>query len=366
MSFYNEYLKYKGLNLDDVFKRANDNDVRRVLAKDSLEWEDFLILLSPVATKHLEEMAQRANKETIQNFGRVIFLYAPLYLSDHCVNQCAYCGFNVKNKFKRKKLNIEEIRREGEAIAKKGIKHLLILTGESRKHSPVSYIKEAVEALKDYFSSIDIEIYPLYKGEYEELIEAGVDGLTIYQEVYNEEIYDQVHITGPKKDYRYRLDAPERGAKAGMRRINIGPLFGLDDWRKEAFFSAIHTQYLQKNYLDLELALSLPRLRPHLGSFQPKSIVSDRDLVQIILAYRLFLPRVGISLSTREGENLRDNLLPLGITKLSAESSTAVGGYTQKDSTDQFAISDGRSLKEIKKLLLEKGYQPILQDWHRI
>jgi 2-iminoacetate synthase len=248
----------------------------------------------------------------------------------------------------------------------KGIKDLVVLTGESRKHSPVSYIKDSIEILTEYFSSIAIEVYPMETEEYRELVDAGVDGLTIYQETYNEQIYDQVHITGPKKDYRFRLDAPERGCQAGMRRINIGPLLGLDDWRKESFFAGLHANYLQNKYLDTEISLSLPRLRPHMGSFEPNSIVDDPALVQIILAYRLFLPRLGISLSTRESDKLRDNLLPLGITKMSAESSTAVGGYAENRGVNQFDISDDRTVAEVKELLLARGYQPVFKDWQQI
>jgi len=366
MSFYEEYRRAKNIDLDNFFAKVNRYDVERVLAKDRLKEEDFLVLLSPAANDYLEEMAQKAHQLTVQNFGKVIFLYAPLYLANYCVNQCAYCGFNVKNGFKRDKLTLEQVKEEAKAIVNKGIKDLVVLTGESRKHSPVSYIKDSIEILTEYFSSIAIEVYPMETEEYRELVDAGVDGLTIYQETYNEQIYDQVHITGPKKDYRFRLDAPERGCQAGMRRVNIGPLLGLDDWRKEAFFAGLHANYLQNKYLDTEISLSLPRLRPHMGSFEPNSIVDDPALVQIILAYRLFLPRLGISLSTRESDKLRDNLLPLGITKMSAESSTAVGGYAENRGVNQFDISDDRTVAEVKDLLLNRGYQPVFKDWQQI
>ncbi|OCL25530.1 thiamine biosynthesis protein ThiH [Orenia metallireducens] len=366
MSFYEEYKRVKNIDFYSFFAQVTKYDVEKVLAKDRLREEDFLVLLSPVASDYLEEMAQKAHKLTVQNFGKVIFLYVPLYLANYCVNQCAYCGFSVKNGFKRNKLTINQVEEEAKAIMDKGIKDLVVLTGESRKHSPVSYIKDSIKILTEYFSSIAIEVYPMKTEEYKELVEAGVDGLTIYQEAYNEEIYDEVHITGPKKNYRFRLDAPERGCQAGMRRVNIGPLLGLDDWRKEAFFAGLHANYLQNNYMDTEISLSLPRLRPHLGSFQSNSIVDDLALVQIILAYRLFLPRVGISLSTRESDKLRDNLLPLGITKMSAESSTAVGGYAKDKGVKQFDISDERTVAEIKELLLNRGYQPVFKDWQQL
>jgi len=366
MSYYQEYSKFKEFDFGSFFAQITDDDIRGVLAKDRLEREDFLVLLSPKASNYLEEMAQKAHKLTVQNFGRIIFLYAPLYLANYCVNQCAYCGFNVKNGFKRDKLTLNQVEEEAKAIMDKGIKDLVVLTGESRKHSPVSYIKDSINIIKEYISSIAIEVYPMKTEEYKELVETGVDGLTIYQETYNEDIYDEVHIKGPKKNYRFRLDAPERGCQAGMRRVNIGPLLGLDDWRKETFFAGLHANYLQNKYLDTAISLSLPRLRPHLGSFQPNSIVDDSALVQIILAYRLFLPHIGISLSTRESRELRDNLLPLGITKMSAESSTAVGGYARDKGAKQFDISDDRTVVEMKDLLLNKGYQPIFKNWQQI
>ena len=367
MSFYDHYSAYKQFRFDDFFQEVTEQDVERVLAKEQLNVQDFLTLLSPKAEKFLEPLAQRANRITQQNFGRVILLYTPLYLADYCVNQCVYCSFNVKNKFERKKLTMEELEKEAQEIAQSELKHILILTGESRHHTPVSYIRECVEVLKKYFFSISIEIYPLDREEYQELMEAGVDGLTIYQEVYNEEIYDGLHLSGPKKDYRYRLDAPERGCQAGIRAVNVGALLGLDDWRKEAFFTGLHGSYLQNRYLDVEISLSLPRMRPHLGSFQPRSVVTDKNLVQILLASRLFLPRAGITLSTRESSILRDHLIPLGITKMSAGVSTAVGGHVDKNGgSNQFDISDHRSVQEMKEMLYSKGYQPVFKDWHRI
>ncbi|MFW6036070.1 MAG: 2-iminoacetate synthase ThiH [Halothermotrichaceae bacterium] len=365
MSFYNRYKAFKNINFKKVYTKVEKKDIEEVLNKDKISVKDFMILLAPQAEEYLEVMAQKARRLTIQNFGRVIFLYAPLYIANYCVNNCAYCGFNVTNKCSRRKLSLTEIRKEGIALAEKGIKDILILTGESRKHSPVSYIKEAVIILKEYFPSVAVEIYPLKVNEYQELIQAGVDGLTLYQEVYNEEIYDQVHISGPKKNYLYRLNGPERGCKAGIRRVNIGALLGLDDWRREGFFTGLHAAYLQYKYIETEISISVPRLRPHLGSFNTEVMVDDKALVQLILAYRLFMPRVGLNLSTREAAKTRDNLLPLGITKISAESSTYVGGYTKKAGTAQFEIADTRSLEEIRRLLMEKNYQPVFKDWHQ-
>ncbi|GAB6098346.1 2-iminoacetate synthase ThiH [Halanaerocella petrolearia] len=366
MSYYNRYKEVKNIDFSSFFKQVEDRDVEEVLNKEKLGKRDFLTLLSPAASDYLEEMAQLAHQLTVQHFGKTMTLYAPIYIADYCVNQCAYCSFSISNDFKRNKLNLDQVAKEAQVLANKGIKNLLILTGESRKHAPISYLKEVITVLKDYFPSLALEIYPLEIEEYEELIATGIDALTIYQEVYDEEIYDQVHITGPKKNYKFRLNAPERGCQAGMRKVNIGALLGLNDWRKESFFTGLHAQYLQNKYLESKISLSVPRLQPHLGSYQPNSIVDDQSLVQIMLAYRLFLPRVGINVSTRESAQLRDDLLPLGVTKLSAESSTAVGGYTQQKETNQFDISDDRDVSQIKDMLAQKGYQPVFKDWQRI
>ncbi len=312
-------------------------------------------------------MAARSKQLTLQHFGKVIFLYTPLYLANYCVNQCVYCGFNISSGIKRCKLTMEEVESEAKAIASAGLKHIVILTGESKVHSPVSYIKDCVNILKKYFTSIVIEVYPLEESEYKELIDAGVDGLTLYQEVYDEEMYKAVHLKGPKSNYRYRLDAPERACRASMRGVNIGALLGLEDWRKEAFFTGLHANYLQNKYTDTEISLSFPRLRPCGGEFQPVCIVNDKNLVQIMTANRLFMPRCGITISTRESASFRDNLLGLGVTKMSAGSVTEVGGHSEKGgSTGQFEISDPRSVEEMKTMLYSKGYQPVFKDWHTI
>lgn len=366
MSFYQKYRNWKKLDFENYFEQLTGNDIIEVINKDKLNREDYLKLLSPVAGEYLEEMAQKAHHLTVQNFGRVIFLYAPIYLSNYCSNHCAYCGFNVNNEFERKKLSLKEVEKEAKAVSNRGIKHILLLTGGSRYHSPVSYIKDCVEIVKEYFASIAIEVYALRTEEYQELAETGVDGLTIYQEVYNEKIYDQVHPAGQKKNYKFRLDAPERGCKAGMRNVSIGALLGLDDWRWESFFTGFHAEYLQNKFLEIQVNASVPRLKPHLGNFEPLSHVKDRNLVQIILALRLFLPRLGINISTREGSELRNNLLPLGVTKVSAGSTTVVGGYTSDKGTGQFDIADKRGVEAVKKLLRDKGYQPVFKNWHQI
>lgn len=367
MSFYNKYLQFKDFNFGDFFGKVTEDDVQRVLNKDRLNELDFLMLLSEKGEKKLEAMAQKSKQLTQQHFGKVVFLYTPMYLANFCVNQCAYCGFNVSNGIARKKLTPEEVEQEAKSIAATGLRHILILTGESRKETPVAYIKECVEVLKRYFRSITIEIYPLGTEEYRELADAGVDGLTIYQEVYNEDIYGEIHLKGPKRDYRNRLDAPERACQATMRNVSIGALLGLDDWCKEVFFTGLHGDYLQNSYPDTEVGVSLPRMRPHVGAFQPKCNVSDRNLVQAMLALRLFMPRAGINISTRERAEFRDNLIGLGVTRMSAGSSTEVGGHTQEEKTEgQFDISDGRNVEEMKAMIYGKGYQPVFKDWQVI
>lgn len=278
---------------------------------------------------------------------------------------------------------MEEVEKEAQFISASGLKHILILTGESRAMSPVSYIKDCVGVLKKYFTSVSIEVYPLTDEEYAQIVACGVDGLTIYQEVYDEEIYAKMHIKGPKKDYKFRLGAPERGARAKMRNISIGVLLGLGDWRREVFFLGLHAKYLQDNFPDVEFGIAVPRIqppggglasdsrsqsrKPRVSDFKPISRVSDKNITQIITALRIFLPRLGITLSTRESPVLRENLLPLGITRISAGSVTNVGGYTLEEAEGgepyQFKIQDQRGVSEIKAMLENKGYQPVFKDW---
>lgn len=364
MGFYEVYSKYKNFDFKGFLQRVNRQEILKILQKDKINRNDFLKLLSPVAANFLEEMAQKAHKLSLKHFGRAILLYTPIYLSNYCVNRCAYCSYNVKNNITRKKLTFSEIEKEAQNISSTGLRHILVLTGESRKETPLEYIIEAIKILKRYFSSISIEIYPLTEVEYSQVIEAGVDGLTIYQEVYNEQVYDEVHISGPKKDYEFRLDAPERAARAKIRSVNIGALFGLYQWDEEAFFAGLHAEYLQNKYPDVEISVSLPRIRPHVGSFKEIYTVRNKDLVQIMLALKLFLPFVGITISTREKQEFRDNLIPLGITKMSAGVSTEVGGHSLTSKGDrQFEISDKRSVEQVKQAILLKGYQPIFKDW---
>ena len=366
MSFYEVIKSYENFDIDDYMNSVTEHDVERSLEKDNLDEYDLLNLLSKKAVKYLEKMAQKSNAITNQYFGKTISLYTPMYIANYCINKCVYCGYNVESGIKRKKLNMDEIKVEGEAISKEGFKHLLLLTGESNVHSNVEYIGKAVETLKSEFSSIAIEVYPMEADEYEYIVNKGVDSLTVYQEVYDEKIYKEVHIKGPKSNYKFRLDAPERGAKAGMRSLSIGALLGLNDFRKETFFTLLHGKYLRKNYPQVEISYSVPRIRPFKGCYEGIKEVNDINLVQAMLCMRLFDNHGGINLSTRESLDLRKNLIPLGVTKLSAGVSTDVGGHSQGDEdTSQFKISDESTVSDVKEVLTSIGYQHIFKDWER-
>ncbi len=367
MSFYDIYLENKDFNIEKFFSSITPADIQKSIVENKLNSQQFLSLLSLQAEDNLEQMAQRAQEITRRNFGNTIQLYTPMYLSNYCNNSCLYCGFNLNNNIERKKLELDEVENEAKFISSTGLKHILILTGESAQKTPVSYIRDCVKILKKYFSSISIEIYPLKEDEYVELIEQGVDGLVVYQEVYDAELYAQMHIYGPKNDYRFRLDTPERGARSKMRSVSLGALLGLADWRKEAFFLGLHAKYLQDKFPDVEIGIAVPRLRPQVSGFKPVCQVSDRNIVQMILALRIFLPRLGITLSTRESQDFRDKLISLGITRMSAGSTTKVGGHTigakETEQSCQFQIQDQRSVDEVKEMIKAKGYQPVFKDW---
>ncbi|WP_353893919.1 2-iminoacetate synthase ThiH [Proteinivorax hydrogeniformans] len=364
MSFTDIIQNYSDFDYSSYFSSIKKDDILKVLNKSKLDINDYLALLSPAASECLEEMAQRANRLSIQHFGKTVLLYTPMYLSNYCVNKCLYCSFNAEHNIKRKKLDECEIEKEAISISKTGIKHILLLTGESRQATPVSYILSAVKILKKYFQSISIEIYPLTGEEYRQMVDAGVDGLTIYQEVYDEDIYKKVHVKGPKKDYHFRLKAPERACEQKIRTVNIGALLGLSNWRQEAFITGLHASYLQGAYPDVEVSISLPRIRPHVGRFDDIYPVGDRELVQILLAFKNFIPFGGVTISTREEQAFRDKLVPLGVTKMSAGVMTSVGGHsTKNEETSQFEIGDTRSVEEMKKAIFDIGYQPIFKDW---
>lgn len=366
MSFYELYRQYKDFPFAGFLEKADDAAVLRALGKEHKTELDFLTLLSPAAERHLEAMAQQANRLTLSHFGRTITLFTPLYLANICENACIYCGFNRHNHIKRSKLTMEEVEREGQAIQCEGIKHIIILTGESRAATPPAYIADCVRILRKYVCSICIEVYSLTEEEYRMLYDAGVDSFTMFQETYNEDLYPTLHPSGPKHDYRNRLDSPERACRAKYHGVNLGALLGLDDWRKETFFTGLHAKYLTDRYPDTDVAVSLPRIRPcpGEGGFHPACDVNDAAIVQAMTAYRCFLPRLGITVSTREEPSFRDNLIGLGVTKMSAASVTEVGGHAEQAKTEgQFEISDGRDVEEMSEAIRRRGYQPVYKDW---
>ena len=363
-SFFNELTRFGSFDFLSFLKNVRREDVERALLKESLDDLDFLTLFSHRALEYLEPLAQRAHECTLANFGRMILLYTPLYISNYCDNDCLYCGFKHSNAIQRRKLSVNEVEREAQEIAQSGIRHVLLLTGESKDVSPVSYIKECIQAVSRYFTSVGIEIYPLTEDEYASLIAAGADGLTIYQETYDRGLYSTLHPRGPKSDYRFRLDAPQRAADARMRQVNIGALLGLGDFQKDVFFTGLHGCWLQNNYPEIELGVSFPRLQPHAGGFVCAHPLTDRELVQSLIAMRLFLPRAGIAISTRENSTLRKNLIGLGVTRMSAGSRTQVGGYALAATKEgQFEIADTSSVDEVKEMIAQKGYQPVCKDW---
>ena len=364
--FYEQLTKWQQRLPESSWTSYSAADVEQVLARETLRPQDLTILLSPAAQSYLEPMAVKAQALTIRHFGHTMGLFAPLYLANYCSNSCVYCSFHAGNEIVRCKLTVEQAIKEGTAISSTGLQHLLLLTGESRLHSGPAYMEQCVRALRPMFASLGVEVYPLSTEEYRRLCEAGVDSVTLFQETYHESTYALVHPAGPKRDYHYRLEAPERACSAGISSVNIGALLGLSDWRQDAFYSVLHADYLQRNYPGVEVAISVPRLRPYAGSFNSSAApVTDAAFVQIILAYRLFLPRAGLTLSTRESPQMRENLLPLGITRMSAGALTSVGGYSETDNVGsaQFEIADERSVPEVVQMIRAKGYLPAFCDW---
>lgn len=364
--FYEQMIRWQQRLPESSWTSYSGLDVERALAQDTLRPQDLAILLSPTALSYLEPMAKKAQALTIRHFGRTIGLFTPLYLANYCSNSCLYCSFHAGNEIVRCKLSVAQAIKEGEAIASTGLQHLLLLTGESRSQSGPAYMEQCVQALRPMFASLGLEVYPLATEEYERLYKVGIDSVTLFQETYDEITYALVHPAGPKRNFHYRLEAPERACSAGISSVNIGALLGLSDWRQDAFYSALHADYLQKNYPGVEVALSVPRLRPYAGSFNSSAApVTDAALVQIILAYRLFLPRAGLTLSTRESPQMRENLLPLGITRMSAGALTSVGGYSETSNVGsaQFEIADERSVPEVVQMIRAKGYLPAFCDW---
>ncbi|MFN0069798.1 MAG: 2-iminoacetate synthase ThiH [Limisphaerales bacterium] len=372
---------------------ASAADVARAMAAPRPTLDDFAALLSPAAGAQLELLARRARNLTRQRFGRAIRLFAPLYLSNECINNCAYCGFSRDNPILRVTLSAAEVRREAEALAAQGFRNILLVAGEHPKFVPGGYLSECVAAVRAVVPAVSLEVGPMEAAEYLPLTAAGAEGLVVYQETYDEAVYARAHTAGPKKDFGWRLATPERAYAAGFRRLGIGALHGLADWRIEALSVAAHAQWLLRHCWRAQVTVSLPRLRPCAGEFEPWTHLGDRELVQLVAALRLFLPDVGLVLSTREPAALRDGLIPLGITMISAGSHTEPGGYTgagrenvhvtrrgrieelagdasewaapgrTTSATGQFEIADERSPAEMAAVLERLGLEPVWKDW---
>lgn len=349
--------------------RAEDytaSDVLRAIESDSCSLEDFKALLSPAAEPFLEQIARKARLETRKHFGNSAYFFTPIYISNYCENYCIYCGFNCHNKIKRAKLSMEEIHEEMKAIAETGLEEILILTGESRKASDVKYIGEACKIAKKYFKNIGIEVYPMNSDEYRYLRECGADYVTVFQETYNSDKYETLHLAGHKRIFPYRFNAQERALMGGMRGVAFAALLGLDDFRKDALGTGMHAYLIQRKYPWAEISISCPRLRPIINnaSINPKD-VHEKQLLQIMCAYRIFLPFAGMTISTRERAEFRDNVVGLAATKISAGVSTGIGSHSEsEDKGDaQFEIADTRGLEEIYESLKKRGIQPVMNDY---
>lgn len=364
MSFANTIEQY---NWDDIQKSIyskTKKDVELALAKEKIDLEDFKALISPAAQDYLEIMAAKSMKLTQERFGKVMQLYVPLYLSNACSNSCIYCGFSAKNKINRITLNQEQILKEAYAIKKMGFQHILLVTGEHKHQCGHEYLRNTIKLLKPLFAQISIEVQPMDVDQYKDLIEVGMHSVYVYQETYYQKNYKHYHPTGKKSDYKYRLETPDRLGQAGVHKIGIGCLLGLEEWRTDTFFTALHLSYLEAKYWKTKYSLSFPRLQACEGGFQPNTIINDRDLLQVMCAYRLLNTELEISLSTRETPLFRDNVYQLGVTAMSAGSKTEPGAYAvHTKALKQFEVSDQRSPKEIVEMLKKNKYEAIWKDW---
>ncbi|MGI6721689.1 MAG: 2-iminoacetate synthase ThiH [Anaerovoracaceae bacterium] len=341
-------------------------DVIAALGHDEKTPEDFAALLSPAAEPLIEQIAQAAQKETRKHFGNSICMFTPIYISNYCENYCIYCGFNCHNKIHRGKLNAEEIEVEMKTIAETGLQDILILTGESRRASDVKYIGEACRIASKYFKEVGLEVYPMNSDEYRYLHECGADYVTVFQETYNSDKYETLHLGGRKRIFPYRMEAQERALMGGMRGVGFAALLGLSDFRKDAFATGMHAYLLQRKYPAAEIAFSCPRLRPIINNekINPRD-VHEKQLLQVICAYRLFMPYASITISTREQQRFRDNIVQIAATKISAGVDVGIGGRSEgeKKGDEQFEISDGRTVKEVYQALLDNGLQPVMSDY---
>ena len=355
----------EGLRADFQPENFTEDDVRRALGNSKRSLRDFGALLSPAASPLLEELALAAQKERRKYFGNNVYFFTPLYLANYCENYCVYCGFNCHNKIQRGRLNKEQMELEMQAISATGMQEVLLLTGESRKMSDLEYIGEACKLARKYFKVVGLEIYPVNSEEYAYLHKCGADYVTVFQETYNSEKYGQLHLAGNKRCFPYRFYAQERALKGGMRGVGLAALLGLDDFRKDAFATGLHAYLLQRQYPHAEISLSCPRLRPIINNDKIKPLdVGERELLQIVCAYRLFLPFASITVSSRECARVRDNLMSIAATKISAGVSTGIGSHSSSTIGDeQFEIDDGRTLAEIFADLKGRGLQPVMADY---
>jgi len=352
--------------LQQHFSKIDEDQVQAVLRKANCSLADLSVLLSPAAEQFLPQMAARSREITSQRFGCISQIFAPLYLSNFCINRCAYCGFAANNSIPRRKLSIKEAVQEAEILEQRGFQHILLVTGEAPGKAGVDYLEEISRNLRDKFAALSIEVQPLEQEEYARLFKAGITAVAVYQETYDRQVYKQVHLAGKKCDYDFRLATPARAAAAGMREIGIGALLGLADWRCEGMALAMHLAWLRKNFWQTNYTVSFPRLRPAAGSFEPLVDVKEKNLSQLIFGLRIFDPDVGLILSTREKARYRDGMLGLGPTRYSAGSCTAPGGYSSDEHEgEQFSVGDHRSISEVCSMITAKGFDPVCKDWDR-
>jgi len=366
MSFVEKLEEYDWDDIRFSIYAKTKKEVEKALTKTTLNLDDFKALISPAGEEYIEALAQKAQFLTRQRFGHTVSFYLPLYLSNLCSNDCTYCGFSMSNKIKRKILNDDEVIAEINAIKNMNFDNLLLVSGEHDRKAGMSYFREIVPLVKPSFRYLSMEVQPLDTKNYVELKSLGIDGVMVYQETYNKVTYAKHHLRGHKMDFDYRLLTPDRLGKAGIDKIGLGALIGLDDWRTDSFFTAVHLNYLEKKYWKSRYSISFPRLRPCAGSIEPKSIMTDTQLVQLICAYRLFNPEVELSLSTRESPIFRDNVVPIAITSVSAGSKTQPGGYVDsKPELEQFSVGDSRNVNEVVLAMKKKGLEAVWKDWEQ-
>ncbi|MBU0487943.1 MAG: 2-iminoacetate synthase ThiH [Bacteroidetes bacterium] len=364
MNFSNIIEQYSWEEIRQAIYSKTAAEVEKALSKDALEITDFMALVSPAALPYINTMAGKSQSLTQKRFGKTIQLFIPLYLSNECTNHCVYCGFNHSNNIRRVTLTEEEVLQEAEVLKSYGYEHLLLVTGEAPGRVNVEYLAGMIRLLRPHFAHISLEVHPLEQEEYCELRKYGLNTVYVYQETYHKERYGLYHPKGKKADFNYRLDTPDRLGRAEVHRIGIGSLIGLEDWRTDAVFTALHLKYLQKMYWKSKYSISFPRLRPHAGNFIPDFVISDREMVQLITAYRLYDEFVELSISVRESKKFRDNIIKLGITSMSAGSKTDPGGYSNHHhELEQFTVHDNRTPAEFAAVIREQGYEPVWKDW---